>query len=283
MAYRDEAADVVEAPTAEGPLRMELEPHSFKLTVARRSVQVADRLVTVTEQLHRKHPRRTVYEITGRLVTARDVPHEDLGLWLEVDGGMRRVFGVEPVSLLEPDGLPALSALDRLAQRLKSEVDERAGDIRRAIEIGRGLDKVLLADHGEEYAVYARRLFRDRARLACRIARDGKVTVYRGRHGERRKDVVVKSQFGVTVRGDYIRFAAPDGTDLAKFAIPWIEREDRMELARRIGQLVDTPERAVAVFELDRDADAFAAIANAQRAARKRSEPRRWRPFRRLI
>jgi hypothetical protein len=98
--------------------------------------------------------------------------------------------------------------------------------------------------------VYARRLFRDRARLTCRIERDGKVTVYEGRDAKAGEPVTVKSQFGVTVRGDYIRFAAADGTDLARFSIPWITREDRLELARRIGQLVDTPERAVAVFGL---------------------------------
>ena len=49
----------------------------------------------------------------------------------------------------------------------------------------------------------------------------------------------MRSQHGVTVWGDYVRFADPDGTDLARVAIPWIAPEDRRELARRIGQLVD--------------------------------------------
>lgn len=280
MAYRDEAADLLEAPTSEGILRMELAPRSIKLTVARRSIHITDKLVTISEHLNRRHPKQTQLERTGPLVAARDVPHDDIGLWLEMPGGMRRIFGVEPVSLLEPEGLTALAALDRLAQRLKLEVEPYSGDIRRAIEIGRAhaLDKVLLADHGDYYVVYARRLFRDRARLTCRIDRDGKVTVYEGRRNEIRYEAMVKSQFGVTVRGDFIRFAAPDGADLARFAIPWITREDRLELARRIGQLVDTPERAVAVFGLDRDIEAGDLAA--REATRPRKPRRRWRGWR---
>ncbi len=50
--------------------------------------------------------------------------------------------------------------------------------------------------------------------------------------------VDVSSKFGVTVSGDYVRFIDEHGTDLARLAIPWIAREDREELARRIGQLV---------------------------------------------
>jgi hypothetical protein len=150
--------------------------------------------------------------------------------------GVRRIFGVEPVSLLEPEGLVALAALDRLAHRLRNELAPRAGDIRRAIEIGRGLDKVLVADHGDRFIVYARRLFRDRARFAMAIHDDGRIVVP-DRKGTR--EITVTSRFGVTVWGDYVRFADPHGTDLAKVSIPWIAPEDRKELARRIGQLVD--------------------------------------------
>ena len=169
------------------------------------------------------------------------MPHEDLGVWIEVDprdpqrAGMRRLFGVEPVSLLEPDGLGALAALDRLALRLRNELAPLAGDIRRAIEIGRGLDKVLVADHGDRFVVYARRLFRDRARFAMEARRDGTIVVPE-------KDKValvnVKSRFGVTVRGDYIRFADRHGSDLTRVSLPWIGPEERDEIARRIGNLV---------------------------------------------
>lgn len=244
MAYRDDAGDALEAPTSEGPLRAELAPHAIKLTIANRTLHVAEKFATVIEH-HKKHAakdRRTSLKIEGCLIVARDVPHEDLGIWLEVEpaqgarAGMRRIFGVEPVSLMEPTGLTALAALDRLAGRLRNELAPYAGEIRRAIEIGRGLDKVLLADHGAHIAVYARRLFRDRARLAMSIHDDGRIVIP-DKKGPR--EITIRSRFGVTVWGDYVRFADPQGTDLAKVSIPWIAPEDRKELARRIGQLVD--------------------------------------------
>jgi hypothetical protein len=241
VAYRDDAAEVLEAPTAEGTLRIELGPRATRLSVANRTLHVVGRVATVVE--HRKpKQRRQSFAIDGRLVTARDVPHEDLGVWLELEPrvgrrtGMRRIFGVEPASTLEPGGLAALALLDRAAHRLRAALGELAGDVVRAVEIGRGLDKVLVADHGDRFAVYARRLFRDRARLAAEIHTDGRVVVL---DGARRREVTVRSRFGVTVVGDYVRFADPDGEDLARFAIPWIGPEDRRELARRIGQLVD--------------------------------------------
>lgn len=244
MAYRDEAGDRLEAPTAEGTLSAELSARGVKLAVGSRTLVIEDRMATLIEH-HKKHAskdKRLSIELPGILVVARDVPREDLGVWIEIDprdparSGMRRIFGVEPSSLLEPDGLDALAALDRLVQRLRTELSPRAGDIRKAIEIGRGSDKVLVADHGDRYVVYARRLFRDRARVAMAIHGDGRVVIPEGKSP---KEITVRSQHGVTVWGDYIRFADPHGTDLARVAIPWIAPEDRRELARRIGQLVD--------------------------------------------
>lgn len=237
MAYRDGYGNVLEAPTSEGVVRAELASHDIKITVAKRTLHVVDRLATVIEQRRNNKSKRESFRIEGRLVVARDVPHEDLGIWVELPGGMRRIFGVEPVSLLEPEGLDALAALDRLAQTLRTALGEYAGDVVRAVEIGRGLDKVLLADHGDRYVIYARRLFRDRARFAMTIHDDGRVVI----PGPKKTvEVSVRSKFGITVIGDFIRFAAPDGEDLARISIPWITPEDRDELARRIGQLVDT-------------------------------------------
>jgi len=82
----------------------------------------------------------------------------------------RRVAGARDLAGLgvddaEPAGLPALAALDRLAQRLRHALADPASDVRRAIEIGSpaaaGLDKVLVIDHGDRWTVHARRLFRD--------------------------------------------------------------------------------------------------------------------------
>jgi hypothetical protein len=232
MAYRgDDAGAALEAPTAQGMLRVELAPRRITLTLGDRTVQIADRFVTIVEAKKQESLR-----IVGRLLVARDVPHEDLGIWIELKDkqpGMRRIFGVEPVSLMEPAGLPALQRLDAVSARLRAAVAEHAGDVRRAIEIGRGLDKILFADHGDHHAVYARRLFRDRARLAVSIYDAGRIVITDG------PEIVMTSKFGITVSGDYIRFIDRQGTDVARVSIPWIAREDREELARRIGQLVE--------------------------------------------
>jgi hypothetical protein len=231
MAYRgDDGGHVVEAPTAVGPLRLELGPRRITLTAGGRTLQIADQFITLVEAKKQESLR-----IEGRVLVARDIPHEDLGVWVELtdrNPGMRRIFGVEPVSLLEPHGLAALHKLDMLGTRLRTALAEYSGDVRRASELGRGLDKVLLVDHGDHHAVYARKLFRDRARLALSIYDNGRMVIVDG------PEVVMSSKFGITVSGDYIRFIDKHGTDLARLAIPWITREDRDELARRISQLV---------------------------------------------
>jgi hypothetical protein len=267
VAYRDDSRDTVEALTAEGLLRAELAPRHVKLSVASRSIDIADQFATVIEH-HKKHAardRRASLRIAGRLVVARDVPHEGVGIWLEVEpggprAGMRRIFGVQPVNLLEPDGLSALAALDRLAQRLRHELAERAPDVRRAFEIGSpaagGVDKVLVIDHGDRWVVFARRLFRDRARFAMAIHDDGRVVVRDG-GDEPARELVVRSRHGVTVVGDFVRFADEHGADLARVSIPWLTPENRGELARRIGLLVDreAPELTAWPPRLGHDAD----------------------------
>jgi hypothetical protein len=249
VAYRDDAGDACEAPTAEGALRAELTGGDIRLAVAGRSLHVTDRFATVIQhhKVHAAKDRRTSIAIAGRLVVARDALREGIGVWIEVEpgtprAGFRRIFGVEPRSLLEPGGLGALGALDRLAQGVRQALAHLAPDVRRATEIGSpasgGLDKVLAVDHGERVVVYARGLFRDRARFAMTVHDDGRIAV-RGGRGAPEREVTVRSRHGVTVVGDYIRFADPNGTDLAKVAIPWLSPEDRAELAHRIGQRID--------------------------------------------
>jgi hypothetical protein len=267
MAYRgDDAGDALEAPTHDGILKVVLGPNRVDLSVAQRSVHILDRVATIVEHKKQKQERRGSVKIAGNLVVARGFPREDVGLWIEhlpaakathkrddrpapdakrdssdetrMFPSMQRIFGVEPVSLLERDGLGALSRLELVAQRLRAHLAELGGNIRRAIEIGSGhaLDKVLLADHGDHYTFFARRLFRDRARFAMAVHDDGRIIVP---DGKQLREVRVTSKFGITVRGDYVRFADRHGTDLAKVSLPWLGPEDRDEVARRIGQLVD--------------------------------------------
>lgn len=236
MAYRgDDGGQTLEAPTGEGDVRATFAANHIELAVAGRSLHVQHKTLTLTDAKQ----RRIAVRVDGHLVVARDVPREDIGVWLELPSpagsAWRRVFGIEPVSLFDPKGLAALKRLDALAQRLRAGISHLAGDITRAIEIGRGLDKVLLADHGDRYVIYARRLFRDRARFALAIYRDGRVVVP---DGKELRQFRVTSRYGITVRGDYVRFADPQGTDLGRVSIPWIAAEDRDEIARRLGQLV---------------------------------------------
>jgi hypothetical protein len=234
-AYRgSEAGDVLVAPTRAGPLRLEIGPRQIALRLGDRVFHLVGDHLT----LDGRREKKSTHKLIGRIWVARDVPHDDLGVWEEVEGGhVRRVFGAEPRSLIETDGLDALRALDRLVVRLKAALAPHAGDVVRAVELGRGLDKVLVLDHGDRYEVFQRPLFRDAARWTLEAHRDGRVVVGEGKE---RRTITCRSRFGVTVIGDYVRFADPSGLDLARVSIPWINREDRDELARRIGELIHT-------------------------------------------
>ncbi|MGE5185089.1 MAG: hypothetical protein ACM31C_23635 [Acidobacteriota bacterium] len=233
MAYRDEeAADALEAPTADGPLRVMLGPGRATLTLPDRSLVIGERVATLTDGKKRK-----TFDVRGPLVVARGVPREDFGVWIVEAPLARRVLGIEPVPLLDEAGLPALKKLDSVYQRLRASLSELARGVTRAVEIGSGhpLDKVLLCDHGDRFDIYARSLFHQAAEYILGVSADGRVDI----PSQPKLAVSVHSRFGVTVRGDYIRFSDPRGIDQARVAIPWIGPEDREELARRIGQLVD--------------------------------------------
>ncbi len=223
----------LECPTDEGRLEVVLGARDVRLTVAGRTLHVAGKAVTLTAT-----GRREQLSIDGVLVCARDVPHEDFGIWLEQPTGMRRIFGVAPVSLLEQEGLAALAAFDRTFQRIRGALAELAGDVAKAIEIGGALGKLLVADRGDRHVVYMKRLFRGGARVTLEIF-PGRIVVH---DGKRTQVAKLRSRYGVIVSGDFVRFASPDGEDLARVSIPWLSGEDRDELARRIGQLVEVNE-----------------------------------------
>jgi hypothetical protein len=254
MAYRGgDAGDALEAPTADGILKATLGPNRLDLALGARTLHIADDVATVVERKKQKQERRASHKIVGPIAIVRGWPRESFGLWIELadeapkDKGtakqsaseplpMQRIFGVEPPNLFEFAGLAALSKLDTLAARVRAHVDGFA-TVHRGVEIGSGhpLDKVLVADNGERYTIYSRKLFRDRARFTMSVGADGRIVVP---DGKGTKVIEVTNKFGVTVRGDYVRFQDPHGSDLARVSVPWIGPEDRDELARRIGQLV---------------------------------------------
>lgn len=253
MAYRGEdAGDILEAPTADGPVSVNLGPNRLALSVGARSLHLAERVATVTEVVGKKQKKtkRTSFTIAG-IIYGRGFPRDDIGLWIEAKddvsktqprGSLRRIFGISPVSLLDPDGLRSLARLEAIASRLRSAVADYAEAAgvwhARGVEIGSGhpLDKVLFADYGDHHAIYARKLFRDRARFLAAVHHgDGRIVVPDGKVNH---EVSVTSRYSITVRGDYIRFADKTGTDQARISVPWVGPEDREELARRIGVLV---------------------------------------------
>jgi hypothetical protein len=228
-----ELAEALEAPTRSHPLRLEIGPRHIVLSHGPRRVTITDDVVVVAETGRRGRRRRPHSRRGAQLFLARDVPHDDVGLWIASDDQRaQRIFGVEPADLIAHDGLSQLRALDRLVARLRGALATRGGP--RAVEIGRGLDKVLLLDHGDHLVAYVRPLFRAEARRAVDVHRDGRVIVA----GDPPVRARCRSRFGVTLLGDYIRFADPRGVDLARVPVRWVCREDREELARRFGDML---------------------------------------------
>lgn len=234
---------MLEAPTRHGPARLELGPASVILQVGdHRRVAISPREVSVT-QLDKRKPKKKSYPLAdARLIIARGNPTEDVGLWYEPRAGMmRRVFGLQQVPLLDHDAMQAWKDVDRLAKRLANALSDYRGDVVRAAEFGRGADRVLMTDDGHRYTIYVRRLFRERQRRALEVHDTGKL-VFVTRHGEQEK--ACYSRFGVTVLGDRVRFAEPDGTDIGSIWLPWIAPEDRHEIARLFAKLIDQGEPA---------------------------------------
>lgn len=237
--YREaHGCEVVEAPTRQGVARLQLGPTTAIIDVGehhRLSVSRAD--VTIAALDRRKPKQRSFPLQNAHLILARANPTEDIGLWYEGKPGMvQRLFGLQPLQLLDAAALTAWRALDQLASRLSGALTHHRGDVIRAWEFGRGQDRVLMTDTGSCYTIYVRRLFRERPRRALEVHTSGKL-VFVQRHGER--EAACHSRFGVTVLGDRVRFAAPDGTDIGSIWLPWIAPEDRDELARIFGQRID--------------------------------------------
>lgn len=240
--FRDALADeVMTSPTSAGTLSLEVAPRHVVVALADIQLAVSEGILTITRAARRR-ARRIVRPIGSRLIVARGLPSEGVGIWLEAaPGEVERVFGAEPRNLIaNEDGLVALRQLDRLVRRLSAALSSVGRGVRDALEIGpsadRGLDKVLLADFGDHVTVYRRSLFHARARRLLDVYEDGKVVVPTP-SGEVR--VMLRTRFGCSVIGDYVRFTTPSGDDLAHVSLPWVTRGDREEIARRIGEVVE--------------------------------------------
>ncbi|HEY1552362.1 MAG TPA: hypothetical protein VGG28_31260 [Kofleriaceae bacterium] len=227
MAYRDDATGALTARAAEGELRAELGP-TVTVALGDRRLLVTDRFASLIE----RDKQLESFELATPLVVARDPVYDDLGVWTIDAQGARRVFGARPRSTLEPGGLDDLRRFEDVARQIRSGLAPHAGDVVRASEHGRvALDKVLMIERGERIELFARKLFKDRARLVVALHPDRRVVV----DGI---EVTLGSPYSITVRGDLLRFADETGTDRAQVALPWLAAEERQEVARRLAAAV---------------------------------------------
>lgn len=237
--YRDNArTEVLRAPTRDGVARLEVAPRHVVLEVGAQSrLTITDRYLTLAQTSRRKKKPRSLTLGDTRLLIARAVPTEEVGIWYEAKPGvMHRVFGLTPLELLDDEALAAWRALERLYHRLQAAVGPHLHRAVRASEYGRGPDRVLVEDQGDRDVVYVRPLFRERPRRVMDVHEDGTITLV-GKHGEHA--VKCQSRFGVTVHGDHINFSDHRGVTRGHIWLPWITDEDRKALATRFGERVD--------------------------------------------
>lgn len=228
----------MEAPTRDGPVRLEVGPTHLLLEVGGDvKLAVTAGFVTMSRGQGRRRKPRSVRLAGARLLAARSYPTDEIGIWYEGSPGVvNRLLGLRPPELLDDEALAAWHALDRVWQRMRAALRPHGNGVLRSLEVGQGADRVLVMDHGDRLVFHVRRLFREWARRVMEVHHDGTV-VLAGKPGDRR--IRCTSRYGVTAIGDYIRFADPTGLDLGSLSIPWISPEDRRFLVQLIGAAVD--------------------------------------------
>lgn|GEM_PF-1333246 len=232
--------EVHEAPTRDGTARLEMGPRHAQLEIPGVfHLSITDSWLTFVKEERRRKPKKRSMSLEkdARLVVARAVPTEDVALWYEGEPGIQfRVVGLRPVELLVESALADWRLLDRLAAGLARAVHDSAGGAIGAHEFGNGHHRVLLIEYPDRVVLFARPLFRERPRRLLEVRRDGRVQV---KHKEKYHRVKTDSRYAVTLLGDRIRFESARGRDVASVWLPWISVEERTELCRRLGEVVD--------------------------------------------
>jgi len=224
------------APSRDGPVRVESGTHGVRVELGGRFRLAVSGGRAVWTRIRRGR-RRTLSLGRARLWVVRAHPTRELALWYEAEPGrVERLGAVRPVPLFDAGALAAWRALDRAAGELARALAPWAGQVEEATELGRGGHRVLLVRFADRLVVYARPLFRERPRRTLEVCRDGTIVVP-GRDEDRRARF--HTRFGVSVSGDRVVFSDRDEQRVASLLLPWIAPEDRQELARRFGELVD--------------------------------------------
>lgn len=241
MPFRDPpTAPSSSAPSREGAVRLEAGPRHVCVELGPRwRLTVSGSGAVWTRRGRRGGERARELPLgRSRLWVARAHPTRDLAVWVEVEPGVvERLGGVRPVEFFAHlDPLAAWRALDRLAGDLAAALVPWSGGVTEAIELGRGEHRVLVVTLPDRMVVFARPIFRERPRRVLEVCGDGTV-VLPARRGDRRARFT--SRLAVNALGDRIGFADDDDRLVASLWLPWIAPEDRTELARRFGELVD--------------------------------------------
>jgi hypothetical protein len=162
-------------------------------------------VVTRTTATVQARGRRASLSIQGHVVAAENLARDEVGLWVESKGAMRRIFSVP--------NRAATTAMHRALRRHHPAVVT-------ATEIGAARHRMLLVELTDRHLLYAGRLFREHADLALTLFHNGRVDP--------------DGTLMLTVHGHDVRFLVTNEQGAARFAFPWLAPSDRMELARRL-------------------------------------------------
>ncbi len=200
MPYR-RSGETLEIRTAAGA-------HEIVTTVDGLEVRSPDGphvIVTRTTATLHARGRRTAISIHGHVVVAENVARNELGLWVESQGAMRRIFS-----------LPHRTAKSAMRGALR----RHHPTVVTAAEIGAARHRMLLIELSDRHLLYAGRLFREHADLALTLFHNGRVDP--------------DGTLMLTVHGDDVRFIVTNEQGASRFAFPWLAPADRIELAHRL-------------------------------------------------
>ena len=237
--YRELAATpTYQAASREGRVTLEVGPQHMRLDLGERlRLTVAGSAATWVRRRRGAEHRRELVLVRARLWPARSFPTGELALWYERrQGQVERLGGVRPVAPFDAGALAAWGALDRVAGEVGQALAPHSGGAVGAVELGRGHHRVLLVEFEDRIVAHSRPLFREHPRRALEVRRDGSLDAPGRRLASGAR---LASRAHVAVSGDRICFTAADGRDLVSLWLPWIAPEDRHEMARRFGDLVD--------------------------------------------
>lgn len=259
--YREAVAvETLDASTRDGAVTLEVAPRHTLLTVGEEyTLSVTERFASLTRMVRNKPKKRSLRLDGSRLLVARAVPTDDVGIWHEPKPGVvTRLFGFRKHGLDSSDGLEEdWRKHDTLVRHLRRALKIHSHGVDTCLEVGIGADRVLIMDFGDRLLFHVRRLFRERQRRAFEVHRDGAIAVsrssthhelaisprVRSRLGKAMVEFNSTFRLGVTTTGDYIRFVDEQGHDLGRISLPWLRTEDRHQLAKIIADTIDRANR----------------------------------------